>query len=571
MIKKAYFLEKNPNFENQLEDIQSTLRDSLKNNPGRTRREVLKSLLAAGIITGEFGELLLKNALASQVMPTNKNNLQLDVPEPLRKIESVIILGAGLAGLTAAYQLTRAGIPCELFESASRLGGRIFTRDRFNAEGMFCELGGELIDSGHEDLLKLAADLGIAVDDLTLGEEGIETNHYFFGDNHYYPKQALEAFRPLARVLLADMNACFVDPNVSVINYKSHTERAVYFDRMTLKEYLYSKKDVDRWILDLLNVAYLGEYGLDTDQQSAGNLFLMANPDLSHGFSIFGSSDESRRIHGGNSRLIEALAQAVGTRSKIHLESELVKIEDTGNTIRLTLKGRNQTFTRSASQVICTLPFTRLRQVEGLETLGLSPVKLRCIQNLGYGLNSKHMLGFRERPWRKTQGTLPGSTGYTFTDLPTQVFWDSSRAQAGTSGIITNFVGGNASQMPEVSRPEILIKDLEKIYPKISSLYDANRSFFNWAKHPHTLGSYTCPRPGQLTTLIGSPAEPELKGRLLFAGEHVSEVYQGYMNGAVQSANIAAQSIISRHRGEMTDRPTHFPTATAQAASQSAR
>ena len=61
----------------------------------------------------------------------------------------VAILGAGIAGLTAAYRLQKAGVPCEIFEASDRTGGRMFTRYDFNKDGMFCELGGELVDTDH--------------------------------------------------------------------------------------------------------------------------------------------------------------------------------------------------------------------------------------------------------------------------------------------------------------------------------------------------------------------------------------------------------------------------------------
>src|SRR5581483_2540888 len=65
--------------------------------------------------------------------------------------EPVAILGAGVSGLTAAYRLQQAGLPWTLYEASPRFGGRMFTKRDFNADGMFCELGGELVDSDHRD------------------------------------------------------------------------------------------------------------------------------------------------------------------------------------------------------------------------------------------------------------------------------------------------------------------------------------------------------------------------------------------------------------------------------------
>ena len=72
----------------------------------------------------------------------------------------VAIIGGGVAGLTAAYRLHQAGAKAVVFEASNRWGGRMFTHYDFY-KGMFCELGGELVDTGHEDLQKLAAEVGV--------------------------------------------------------------------------------------------------------------------------------------------------------------------------------------------------------------------------------------------------------------------------------------------------------------------------------------------------------------------------------------------------------------------------
>lgn len=57
-----------------------------------------------------------------------------------------------------------------------------------------------------------------------------------------------------------------------------------------------------------------------------------------------------------------------------------------------------------------------------------------------------------------------------------------------------------------------------------------------WINNPYSKGSYSCPKPKQYTTIYGVNAEPELGGRLLFAGEHCSENFCGFMNGAIESS-----------------------------------
>jgi monoamine oxidase len=77
---------------------------------------------------------------------------------------------------------------------------------------------------------------------------------------------------------------------------------------------------------------------------------------------------------------------------------------------------------------------------------------------------------------------------------------------------------------------------------------DGNRASMFWTQNPFARGSYSCPKPGQYTTLMGAAGESELNGRLLFAGEHCSQDYAGYMNGAVQSGNAVVKTILQNKK-----------------------
>ena len=504
------------------------------------RRQFLKSSVALGAAALPFTALIANCATAPQ-----------SSAGPLGAGEDpVVIIGGGLSGLTAAYRLGRAGIGCEVFEAQSRLGGRVFTHENFNSEGMFCELGGELIDSTHEDILGLARELGLRRDDFRPFDAQVKHHQFFFEGRRYFDADLTAACEPIAHRLLQDMRKVFKDFQDPSVTYHSPTPEALRLDQVSLEQYLDSMPDVDRWVREAVNIAYLTEYGLDTGEQSCINLMMLIDPVAEHGFGIYGESDESMRIHGGNSRMVEALAKSAGARAKINPSHRLVRIEDRGSQLLLTFDGApGGTRVVAASRVLCTVPFSVLREVEGLQALALTPVKRQCISTLGYGQNTKRMVGFKSRHWRERQGTLPAASGYTFTDLPSQTFWESSRAQPGKSGIMTTFLGGSAAIDPTRGSIDSILSDLEAICPGTRSLYDGNQVLFRWPDNPFVKGSYTCPRVGQYTTLIGSPGETELGGKLLFAGEHVSVRYQGYMNGAVQTGNQAARSLIAELRG----------------------
>lgn len=464
--------------------------------------------------------------------------------------EPVVILGGGLAGLTAAYRLSQAGIPCEVYEAAARLGGRVFTKDQFNAEGMFCELGGEFIDTTQKEILELAAELGVPIDDFLPEMRALPPHLFHFGGKIYREADILREFAPMAEHLKRDAAKVFLDGSSPIVTYDRHGPEAKRFDRISLEQYLQSKRnDVAGWVLDAIHAAYVGEFGLDAAEQSSINLLVLLSPEMPRGpdgnpeFRIFGESDESKRIRGGNTRLIEALGRAIEPRVKVHLEHRWRAIRGSGADLELTFLKAGTVVTRKAKQVICAVPFTMVREIEGIDQLGLSPTKLQCIRELGYGTNSKYMQGFKERYWRQPHGDTPASLGYVFTDQPSQCFWDSSVAQKGASGIMTNFTGGSTGRKGIAGGMAALLAHLEKIHPGIGQASDGNKVLFNWSQYGYARGSYACPRVGQYTTIMGAAKTPELGGRLLFAGEHVSEHYQGYMNGAVQSGNQAARAL----------------------------
>ena len=86
--------------------------------------------------------------------------------------------------------------------------------------------------------------------------------------------------------------------------------------------------------------------------------------------------------------------------------------------------------------VVTTIPLTVMRKLD-LRNLDLSALQRGTMQNLGYGTNSKMMVGLSARPWMEHN-----VTAYTFTDLPFQCCWDTSRGQGGEHAILTNFTGG---------------------------------------------------------------------------------------------------------------------------------
>ncbi len=138
-VRQAHWLNHNPQHRALFFEAQDAARVS--------RRDFVRMLSAAGLLTAAGG--LVPRLARGAESPTPGSGGG----------DPVAILGAGIAGLTAAYRLMQAGVPCEIFEGSDRTGGRVLTKTDFNKDGMFCELGGELVDSNHDDLIALAREL----------------------------------------------------------------------------------------------------------------------------------------------------------------------------------------------------------------------------------------------------------------------------------------------------------------------------------------------------------------------------------------------------------------------------
>jgi monoamine oxidase len=449
--------------------------------------------------------------------------------------DGVLIIGAGIAGLTAAWRLRQAGVAVRLFEAQARVGGRMFSlRDHF-ADGQVAELGGEFIDTGHEHLRRLAGELGLVLDDLTQDTPGLATDVWFFGGERRSETALVEAFLPVAARIQADLGT-LADADGET-GYRS-PNNAQALDRTPLAEWL-ERHVPEGWLRTLLEVGYTAEYGLEVGEQSALNLLMMIGVEAPP-FRIYGESDERFHVRGGNDAIPRTLAGRLEDALALETRLEAVRVRADGR-YACTLRRGGRSFTQVGAQVVLALPFTLLREVR-LE-VELPEVKRRAIEGLRYGTNAKLMVGFGERVWR----TRHGSNGSTLTDLPYQVTWETSRQQPGRAGLLTNFTGGRAGVAlgeGEVgAQAARLTRELERVFPGVAQAREGMKEArFHWPSFPFTRGSYACYGPGDWTGFGGVEGEPV--GGLFFAGEHCSRGAQGYMEGGCQTGEHVARALL---------------------------
>lgn len=448
----------------------------------------------------------------------------------------IAIIGGGIAGLHAAYILKNAGISATIYEAANRIGGRMFTGRNLLGQGLYTELGGEFIDSIHTDMLTLAKTFGLELLDTKLpNTSALKSQAYFFNGRHYSEQEVVDAFMPFVPRIKADQQGMS-----ALITADSHSEHDKMLDNMSIAQY-FDRIGLNGWLRDLLDVAYVTEYGQPIEMQTALNFLWMISPKVTDGsFEVFGYSDERYKIKGGNDQIITKLAAEL--KGQVQTSHELTSInqnKDGSQTLNFKLSSGSKVIT--ADFVLLTIPFTTLRDVA--VTPAWPDWKRKAIFDIGYGNNSKLLIGFKSRYWNKL-----GYAGYYFTDNMLQSGWDNSELQTPVEGGLTIYSGGqqaiNVGTGTAAGQASQHLPLLEKMYPGATANLNGKSERFIWPSYKWTKCSYTCFKPGQYTTIAGNEIKPV--SNIYFAGEHCSYDYQGFMNGGAETGRRAAEAIIRK-------------------------
>jgi monoamine oxidase len=440
----------------------------------------------------------------------------------------VSIIGAGIAGLNAAWVLKQAGIKATIYEAGYRIGGRIFTQENLLGAGLTTEMGAEFIDTNHEEMWRLIKQFNLETIDLN-SEKNIVPETYFFDGKHYSDKDLIESLKPIADKLQTDTDA--------VQNDKKAYQK---FDYISLEQYLESL-GVSGWLKELFHASFTSEYGRDCDQQSSLNMLTVLSSDFSHNqFSMYGESDERFKIKGGNNLIIKRLEQEL--KEQIKTGHTLVQVEKkANNAYSLTFLGGKDSIVNT-DIVIFALPFTKLRNVN-LSKAQLPENKLNAIKNYQLGLNGKILMGFNTPVWRNQQSGA--FLGNAFTD---QFIcgWDNSLLQGKNSAGYTVFYGGRASEkignLDDKGLKNRFVPEMNTVFEGAKEAFNDKIYRYHWAENDLSQGSYTCFAPGQYTEIL--PYTQPNVDSLFFAGEHCSDAFQGFMNGGAQTGREAAEAVL---------------------------
>jgi monoamine oxidase len=429
----------------------------------------------------------------------------------------VVVAGAGLAGLSAARALERRGAAVTVVEARARVGGRVWTlRDGF-AGRQHAEAGADLIEDGQEHVLRLARELGLTPTRILRDGFG------FYGPDergkrriHHGPG-ALAAAGKLLKQEIEDFK---------LAEERWDSAVAARLGRTSVWDWLGQVRAPARVKAGLR--AFRGFFLADPEELS-----LLPLVEQLAEWGVPGR-DQTFRIPSGNDRLATGLARKLhGPLLRETIVRRIVRRSD-GVTITVDDRQGSQSELH-ADYVVCAMPASTAREV--VFDPPLPEPQRDAIGHLRYGCATRLLLQFEGRFWKKRGRPLAFGS-----DLPVGAIWDGNEHQRGRSGILSFVAGGRASRELQ----DILTRDgAAGVLPHIAwlgtpSAVIGSRTIV-WEDDPWARGGYAYFDPGFDPLWRAWLARPA--GRIVFAGEHTSIKYQGYMNGAIETGLRAAAEI----------------------------
>jgi monoamine oxidase len=479
------------------------------------RRDFLKQSLYAGA------------GLSALVLPAWATKLERRLP-----VKRVVIIGAGLAGMSAAYELIQAGHNVTVLEARMRAGGRVQTLREPFSDGMYAEAGAMYVADNHDWTLKYVKLFDVALDPVPHNDlstllrlrgrqvelkPNVKVNWPFNlnADERNLDRRGLweKYVVPVLKELDGDLA-----PDWSPASLKQ-------YDQISFAELL-RRRGASRDAVEIMNLGLASGLGNGAETVSALDLLREA--------AHRERTKQLWTIKGGSDQLSLAFGRRLA--DKIQYGAPVISIQHNSNHVNVAYlqTGRRQTV--SADRLICTIPFSVLRTIQ--VTPAFSLAKQQAISQLQYTSVARVYVQFKKRFWLEQ-----GWSGTAATDLPIMSVYQRTPNLPGVRGILESYTTGPGARsitaMSEAERLRFVVQNMSVINPSVSENFEGGASKC-WDADPWNRGAYAWFKPGEMTALLPHIARPE--GRVHFAGEHAS-AWPGWMQGALESGNRAAREV----------------------------
>jgi monoamine oxidase len=446
--------------------------------------------------------------------------------------KKVAIIGAGMAGLTAAYELQRAGHEPIVLEARQRVGGRVCTLREPFSDGLYAETGAMRIPRAHDLTMAYIEKFGVKVSPFTMGNPQafyyLHGKRFRIGDANANPDVLgfevaahergrtaaqlwQEALKPITTLLEARGSAAW-------------PEIVEQYDQYCTREFL----EANNWSEGAIEM-----FGLLADQEALMNAsFLeLLREDAGNYYT------DMVEVDGGMDHLPRAFLPAL--HRAIRFGAKMVAIDQTPDGVIVhyqTAAGRAQA---AADYAIITIPFAVLRHVECLKPF--SRPKQQAIRQLHYDASAKILFQCRRRFWEEDEGIFGGGT---ITDLPIRVmFYPDHGRETGRGVVLASYTWSEDAQrwgsLSAADRISQALDNVAEIHPQIVEEFEVGASKM-WHDDECAGGAFALFDPGQQTLLHAQIIKPE--GRIHFAGEHASLAH-AWIQGAIESGLRTAHEV----------------------------
>lgn len=467
---------------------------------------------------------------------------------PMIGTKKITIIGAGIAGLVAAYELEQLGHQVEILEGSRRIGGRIHThRFRSGPAGPLVELGAMRIPAKHRRTMHYIARLGLA-------DKVRDFQTLYSEDGNYYTSSAGQLpVREAVGVMMEDFRRSLPG--------KRYSDETVLFgawlmaigDAIAPADFRDTLRD--EFSLELLDLveridltSFLrGSAGKHIDLHA----FFAAHPEvrLSHHGRLNRfiddilneTSPELVRLEGGMDQLVRRLSERI--QGPITCGQEVVGLDVREDAVLVDIRESDHIVTRRCDYVLCTIPFSVLRR---LWLNGLSEAKLAAIRKVKYWSATKVALHCREPFWERDG--ISGGASFSSGRIRQTYYPPVENDPACGAALLASYTIGDDADvlgcMPAAIRHAVVLQELSTMHPELlcpGMVVDAVS--FAWGQNWWSEGAGAV-RWGKDTTTSeeerAQAAQPE--NNLFFAGEHCSST-PAWIEGAIESAVTAVREI----------------------------
>src|SRR5215813_14175266 len=397
-------------------------------------------------------------AASAQLLPKGSwPSLRASLPLPPARPKRILVLGAGLAGLVAGYELKQAGHDVTILEAQLRPGFRVLTLREPFSDGLYAEAGAARIPDNHDLTLHYVKHFGLKLvpffpNKLSMiylvGGKRIKCRSWSDLDLTQVPLNLTAEERRLGmsgllQKYLGDALNEIGDPRTTGWPGASATK----YDSVTKAEFL-KERGASHGAIELL------EYPYASAEDDPVSLLWNLRDDW------YPLRETTRyKIVGGNDKLPRAFAEKL--KERIHYGSPVVQIEQDPSRVRAIVIGFGSHQTFEADRMICAIPFPPLRRVEVQPPF--SERRRKAIAELRYDPVTRVILQCRSRFWEKD-----GCNGFGVSDLPQEIFHPTFD-QPGTRGLLASYmlvgVGQRAAAMDPESRITFFSQEMEKVHP----------------------------------------------------------------------------------------------------------